>query len=70
MDHSDQPGTLSPVSANLDALVPAAIARKAEDIGVAKTEMEFARLAVEAEAHSVEGPQPDVALASVIFAVQ
>lgn len=30
----------------MDALVPAAIARKAEEIGVAKTEMEFAKLFV------------------------
>ena len=46
MDHSDQPGSSPATPANLDALVPAAIARKAEDIGVAKTEMEFGRLFV------------------------
>jgi formate transporter len=46
MDQSDQPANPSSVPANLDALVPAAIARKAEDIGVAKTEMEFGRLFV------------------------
>lgn len=39
------PPATEPVAApNLDALVPAAVARKAVDVGVAKTEMDFLRL--------------------------
>lgn len=44
MDQSTQMGRPTPASPSLDALVPAAIARKAEDLGVAKTEMDAARL--------------------------
>jgi formate transporter len=47
MDHQPTSAdTPIPVPASLDALVPAAIARKAEDVGVAKTEMQSAKLFV------------------------
>ena len=46
MEQSDPPRPIASGSVDLDALVPAAIARKAEDIGVAKTEMPFAKLFV------------------------
>ncbi|MEI7754776.1 MAG: formate transporter FocA [Actinomycetota bacterium] len=46
MDHPEPSGAPDHTVATLDALVPAAIARKAEDIGVAKAEMPFAKLFV------------------------
>ena len=44
MNESTQPGDPQAATANLDALVPAAIARKAEEVGVVKTEMPFTKL--------------------------
>ncbi len=41
---STQAGPTPQGAVSLDALVPAAIARKAEDLGVVKTEMEFTKL--------------------------
>ena len=41
---SPQVGPTQQPAATLDALVPAAIARKAEEVGVVKTEMEFTKL--------------------------
>lgn len=38
--------TVPPLAVSLDALVPAAVARKAEDVGVVKTDMAFGRLFV------------------------
>jgi formate/nitrite transporter len=43
-EHVDGTTTSPPAPVSLDALVPAAIARKAEDVGVAKAEMDATRL--------------------------
>ena len=44
MEQPDQAAASPLPAASLDALVPAAIARKAEDLGVVKAEMEFTKL--------------------------